>query len=105
MKEIILTDQETRQVDTFLEFTSSRITEELKLWESLKVYTENAEKNVELWKSTAQAVNKLRVQLPKKWGIIILLSVIYSTKIKLIIANKNCMLECGDTIVESAYKD
>ena len=63
MKEIILTDQEARQVDTFLEFTSSRITEELKLWESLKVYTENAEKNVEFWKSTAQAVNRLRVQL------------------------------------------
>lgn len=63
MKEIILTDREARQVDTFLEFTSSRITEELKLWESLKVYTENAEKNVEFWKSTAQAVNRLRVQL------------------------------------------
>ena len=63
MKEIILTDQEARQVDTFLEFTSSRITEELKLWESLKVYTENAEKNFEFWKSTAQAVNRLRVQL------------------------------------------
>lgn len=30
MKEIILTDQEARQVDTFLEFTSSRIAEELK---------------------------------------------------------------------------
>ena len=63
MKEIILTDQETRQIDVFLEFTSSRITEELKLWEGLKVYTENAENNVEFWKSTAQAVNRLRVQL------------------------------------------
>ena len=63
MKEIILTDQEARQVDTFLEFTSSRITEELKIWESLKVYKEKAEKNVEFWKSTAQAVNRLRVQL------------------------------------------
>lgn len=63
MKEIILTDQEVRQVDTFLEFISSRIAEELKLWESLKVYTENAEKNVEFWESTAQAVNRLRVQL------------------------------------------
>lgn len=63
MKEIILTDQEARQVDAFLEFTASRITEELNLWESLKVYTENAEKNVEFWKSTAQAINRLRVQL------------------------------------------
>lgn len=63
MKEIILTDQEARQVDIFLEFTFSRITEELNLWESLKVYTENAEKNVEFWKSTAQAVNRLQVQL------------------------------------------
>lgn len=63
MKEIILTDQEARQVDTFLEFTSSRITEELNLWESLKEYAENAEKNVEFWNRTAQAVNRLRVQL------------------------------------------
>lgn len=63
MKEIILTNQEARQIDVFLEFTSSRITEELKLWESLKVYTESAENNVEFWKSTEQAVNRLRVQL------------------------------------------
>ena len=63
MKQITLSEQDASRIDTYLELTSGRISEELKLWESLKVYTENAEKNVEFWKSTAQAVNRLRVQL------------------------------------------
>ena len=47
--------EEKNMADDFFEY--------FKEWESLKVYTENAEKNVEFWKSTAQAVNRLRVQL------------------------------------------
>lgn len=63
MKEIILTDQEARQVDTFLEFTSGRISEELKLWVSMKDKSQTAEKNIVFWKETEQAVEKLRNQL------------------------------------------
>lgn len=63
MKEIILTDQEARQVDTFLEFTSGRISEELKLWVSMKGKTPTAEKNIVFWEKTAKAVEKLRNQL------------------------------------------
>ncbi len=63
MKEIILTDQEARQVDTFLEFTSGRISEELKLWVSMKGKSQTAEKNIVFWKETEQAVEKLRNQL------------------------------------------
>ena len=63
MKEIILTDQEASQIDTYLELTSSRISDELKLLESLKADTPNAEKNISFWKETAQAVNRLRIQL------------------------------------------
>lgn len=63
MKHVILTDQEAGQIDTFLELTSRRISDELTLWESLKAETPNAEKNIEFWKNTAQAINRLRIQL------------------------------------------
>lgn len=63
MKHIILTDHEASQIDTYLELTSGRISEELKLWESMKGDTLNAEKNIAFWKKTAQAVEKLREQL------------------------------------------
>lgn len=63
MKQITLSDQEAGQIDTYLELTSGRISEELKLWESMKGETPNAENNIEFWKETAQAVEKLRKQL------------------------------------------
>lgn len=63
MKKIILTDLEVRQINTYLELTSGRISEELKLWESMEGKTPNAKKNISFWKETAQAVEKLREQL------------------------------------------
>ena len=63
MKQITLSDQDAGQIDTYLELTSGRISEELKLWESMKSETPNAEKNTAFWKETAQAVGKLRKQL------------------------------------------
>lgn len=63
MKHVILTDYEVGQIDTYLELTSGRISEELKLWESMKGKTPNAKKNISFWKETAQAVEKLREQL------------------------------------------
>lgn len=63
MKKIILTDREASQINTYLELTSGRISEELKLWESMKSKAPNAGRNVDFWKETAQAVEKLREQL------------------------------------------
>ena len=63
MKTIVLTDQDASQVDTYLELTSVRISEELKLWESMKDKSPTAEKNISFWKDTATAVEKLRNQL------------------------------------------
>lgn len=63
MKTIILTDREASQINTYLELTSGLISEELKLWESMKGKTPNAKKNISFWKETAQAVEKLREQL------------------------------------------
>lgn len=63
MKHITLSDQDAGQIDTFLELTSGRISEELKLWENMKGKTPNAEKNISFWKETAQAVEKLRSKL------------------------------------------
>ena len=63
MKTIILTDLEVSQINTYLELTSGRISEELKLWESMEGKTPNAKKNISFWKETAQAVKKLREQL------------------------------------------
>lgn len=44
MKHVILTDYEASQIDTYLELTSGRISEELKLWESMEGKTPNAKK-------------------------------------------------------------
>lgn len=63
MKHVILTDYEAGQIDTYLELTSGRISEELALWESMKGKSPTAEKNISFWKDTAQAVEKLRNQL------------------------------------------
>lgn len=63
MKTIILTDREASQINTYLELTSGRISEELKLWESMKSKAPNAERNVAFWKETEQAIEKLREQL------------------------------------------
>lgn len=63
MKHVILTDYEASQINTSLELTSGRISEELKLWESMEGKTPNAKKNISFWKDTAQAVEKLRKQL------------------------------------------
>lgn len=63
MKHVILTDYEAGQIDTYLELTSGRISEELTLWKSMKGKAKNAEKNIEFWEHTAQAVEKLRKQL------------------------------------------
>ena len=63
MKHVILTDYEASQINTYLELTSGRISEELKLWESMEGKTPNAKKNISFWKETAQAVEKLREQL------------------------------------------
>ena len=63
MRQIILSDQEAGQIATFLELTSGRITEELKLWGKMKGKAPNAEKNIAFWKETAQAIETLRNQL------------------------------------------
>lgn len=44
MKHVILTDYEAGQIDTYLELTSGRISEELALWESMKGKSPNAKK-------------------------------------------------------------
>lgn len=46
MKHVILTDYEASQINTSLELTSGRISEELKLWESMEGKTPNAKKNI-----------------------------------------------------------
>lgn len=63
MKQITLSEQDASRIDTYLELTSGRISEELKLWESMKGKAQTAEKNIVFWKDTAQAVEKLRKQL------------------------------------------
>ena len=63
MKQITLSEQDASRIDTYLELTSGRISEELKLWESMKGKAQTAEKNIVFWKDTAQAVEKLRNQL------------------------------------------
>ena len=63
MKQITLSEQDSSRIDTYLELTSGRISEELKLWESMKGKAQTAEKNIVFWKDTAQAVEKLREQL------------------------------------------
>jgi hypothetical protein len=63
MKQITLSEQDASRIDTYLELTSGRISEELKLWESMKGKAQTAEKNIVFWKDTAQAVEKLREQL------------------------------------------
>lgn len=44
MKHVILTDYEASQINTSLELTSGRISEELKLWESMEGKTPNAKR-------------------------------------------------------------
>ena len=63
MKQITLSEQDASRIDTYLELTSGRISEELALWESMKGKSPTAEKNISFWKDTAQAVEKLRKQL------------------------------------------
>nr|WP_296029362.1 hypothetical protein [uncultured Dorea sp.] len=63
MKTIVLTERDANQIDTYLELTSGRISEELKLWESMKDKSPTAEKNISFRKETEQAVEKLRNQL------------------------------------------
>lgn len=63
MKQITLSEQDASRIDTYLELTSGRLSEELKLWESMKGKAQTAEKNISFWKETAQAVEKLREQL------------------------------------------
>ena len=63
MKTVVLADRDANQIDTYLELTSGRISEELALWESMKDKSPTAEKNISFWKDTAQAVEKLRKQL------------------------------------------
>ena len=63
MKQITLSEQDASRIDTYLGLISGRISEELKLWESMKGKAQTAEKNIVFWKDTAQAVEKLREQL------------------------------------------
>lgn len=63
MKQITLSEQDASRIDTYLELISGRISEELKLWESMKGKAQTSEKNIVFWKDTAQAVEKLRNQL------------------------------------------
>ena len=63
MKQITLSEQDASRIDTYLEMISGRISEELKLWESMKGKAQTAEKNIVFWKDTAQAVEKLKNQL------------------------------------------
>lgn len=63
MKQITLSEQDASRIDTYLELTSGRISEELKLWESMEGKTPNTKKNISFWKEMAQAVEKLRNQL------------------------------------------
>lgn len=47
MKQITLSEQDASRIDTYLELTSGRISEELKLWESMEGKTPNAKKRKE----------------------------------------------------------
>ena len=62
-KQIILTEQDAKRLDIYLELANSRVTEELKLWESLKEDSPIATRNIDFWNETAAAVSKLRKQL------------------------------------------
>lgn len=62
-KQIILTEQDAKRLDIYLELTNSRITEELKLWESLKEDSPIATRYIDFWNEIAAAVSKLRKQL------------------------------------------
>lgn len=44
MKQITLSEQDASRIDTYLELTSGRISEELKLWESMEGKTPNAKR-------------------------------------------------------------
>lgn len=63
MKQITLSDKETKQIDIYLELTSGRISEELSIWKNLQGKNPVAEKNIKFWSETAVAVSKLRKQL------------------------------------------
>lgn len=62
-KQIMLSEEDAKRLDTYLELTSSRITEEIKLWESLRGDAPAADNNINFWNETAVAVSKLRKQL------------------------------------------
>ncbi len=63
MKYITLTDKEAEQLDIYLELTSGRIEEEIKIWQGLQGKTPLAESNINFWKASHKAVNSLRKEL------------------------------------------
>lgn len=62
-KQIMLSEEDAKRLDIYLELTSSRITEEKKLWESLRGDAPAADRNINFWNETAVVVSKLRKQL------------------------------------------
>ena len=59
MKQIVLTDQEAKALEIYLELTSERITGELKIWNELKGKATAAERNIKFWKEIAEVLEKI----------------------------------------------
>lgn len=59
MKQIVLTDQEAKALEIYLELTSGRITGELKMWNELKEKAPAAERNIKFWKEIAEVLEKI----------------------------------------------
>lgn len=59
MKQIVLTDQEAKALEIYLELTSGRITGELKIRNELKEKTPAAERNIKFWKEIADVLEKI----------------------------------------------
>lgn len=62
-KQIMLSEEDAKRLDVYLELTSSRITGELELWESLRGDAPTADNNINFWNEVSVAVSRLRKQL------------------------------------------
>lgn len=63
MKQIVLTDQEAKALEIYLELTSGRITGELKIWNELKGKAPVAESNIKFWENIETVIEKLEEML------------------------------------------
>lgn len=63
MKQIVLTDQEAKALEIYLELTSGRITGELKIRNELKEKAPAAESNIKFWENIETVIEKLKEML------------------------------------------